>query len=366
MFTTGSKLFYGLGVGATVAAIAYGIETDWGAIGVMGLASAALVLFFLGAMVALLRDADVLRVDPSLREGTAAAQRPAANSAWPLVAAVGAAVIGVGLVTEQRVLVLGVVVLVMALVEWMITAWAERASADGTYNRRVGKRFLDPIEHPIFAVVGLGIIVFFFSRIMLALPTTSGAIVFVVVALLILAFGALLGLRRHVSKGVVGGIIAVGFIALAAAGMAAAVQGERDELSGGEGHPARECGPTETEWDRSSLDHVSAKDAQEATVYFQDGQVWAEIPGFTEHLSQITVARSTQSGILFVNRDAQERRLVATLGAGADPAETCTQLTGQDQTQFLTLKYDTPSDPAAPYTLFVAGAEGSSVEVLVP
>jgi hypothetical protein len=364
MFTTGSKLFYGLGSGATVAAIAYGIETDWGAIGVMGLVSAAVVLFFLGGLVAVLRDADVLRLDPALREGTAAAQRSAGGSIWPMAAVVGAAVVGVGLVTEQRVFVVGVVVLVVALVEWMITAWAERASADGSYNRRVGKRFLDPLEHPIFAVVGLGIIVFFFSRVMLALSSTSGAVVFVVVAALILAFGALLGLRRQVSKGVVGGIIAVGFIALGAAGIAAAVQGERDELA--EEHPARECGPDESEWDRSSLDHVSAKTGELATVYFQDGQVWAEIPGLDGQLSEITVQRSAQSVILFVNKDAQERRLVATLGADADPAETCTQLTGEDQTQFLTLKYDTPSDPADPYLLFVAGAQGSSVEVLVP
>jgi hypothetical protein len=364
MFTTGSKLFYGLGCGATVAAIAYGIETDWGAIGVMGLVSAAVVLFFVGGMMAVLRDADVLRLDPALREGTAAAQRAARGSIWPMVAAVGAAVVGVGLVTEQRVFVVGVIVLVVALVEWTITAWADRASADGTYNRRVGKRFLDPIEHPIFAVVGLGIIVFFFSRLMLALSSTSGAVVFIVVAALILALGALLGVRRHVSKGVVGGIIAFGFIGLAAAGMAAAVQGERDDLS--EEHPAKECGPEESEWDRSSLDHVSAKTGELATVYFEDGQVWAEIPGFDEKLDQITVQRSAQSVILFVNNDAQERRLVATLGPGADPAETCTQLTGEDQTQFLTLKYETRSDPADPFLLFVAGVEGSSVEVLVP
>lgn len=386
MFTTGSKFLYGLGAAATVSAVAYGIASDWGSIGTVGLVSAALVLFFLGGLVAVIRDADALSLDPGLREATAAAQPAPGNSVWPVIAAIGAAITGVGLISEQRVFVVGVAVLLVALLEWMITAWAERASADGTYNRSVGKRFLDPLEHPVFAVVGLGFIIFFFSRMMLALSKTSGAVVFIVLAALILVFGAILGLMRRVSRGVVAGIVAFGFIAIGAGGMAAAVQGERDELveAEQEEHGVRECGPEETEWDRSSMDHVSAKAGELATIYFEGGRVWAELPGLSGERESITVQRSNQSDILFVNRDPEERRLVAYLGrqavldasgnpvTGADGAtvtqevQTCTQLTGQDQTQFLTLKFDKPSNPEDPYVLYVAGVEGSQVEVLVP
>ena len=86
----------------------------------------------------------------------------------------------------------------------------------------------------------------------------------------------------------------------------------------------------------------------------------------------ITVRRSNATTILFRNLDSEEYRLVANLGEAKvgttdvmEKVGTCTQLTGKNEEQALTVTIPKPSNPEAPFTLTVPGATGE-IKVVVP
>ena len=111
-------------------------------------------------------------------------------SMWPLVAGLGVTMLVVGAVTLQAITVIGIIVLLAATAEWMVLAWSDRASADPAYNTEVRERIALPLELPILGAVGVGVIIYSISRVMLGLPTKDGAVVaFVVVAALVLLIG---------------------------------------------------------------------------------------------------------------------------------------------------------------------------------
>ena len=72
MFTTGSKLIIGSALAATVAAVIYGLTLE-GAMGTVGLVAAAVALWFLAGVNAVVRDANVLQTDDASVNASAAA-----------------------------------------------------------------------------------------------------------------------------------------------------------------------------------------------------------------------------------------------------------------------------------------------------
>ena len=82
--------------------------------------------------------------------------------------------------------IFGIIALIAAAAEWMVQAWSERASADVAFNADVRGRIAHPLEFPILGAVGVGIVIYSFSRIMLFLSKTSGPAVFAMIAAAIL------------------------------------------------------------------------------------------------------------------------------------------------------------------------------------
>jgi hypothetical protein len=110
-----------------------------------------------------------------------------------------------------------------------------------------------------------------------------------------------------------------------------------------------------------------------ATVFVKDGKVYAEAIGLKDRLDTITVQRANDTNILFRNLDEKEHRMVMHLGeakvgetGAVEKVETCTQLTGQDQEQVLTVRIPKPSAAFKDgYSITVPGAEGE-IKVVVP
>ena len=227
MLTTGSKLLIGSAVLATVSAIAYGVAQD-GVMGTVGLASAAVALAFLAGVNIFTRDSNIWDDEISSVDTAPAAARPPANSIWPMAFALGAVVLTVGLVTYQAVFIVGVVLLLAAGAEWTAEAWAERATADAAHNAEVRSRIANPLEFPLAAAIGIGIIVYAFSRIMLWLSKTNTVVFFAVMGAIILTVAFLLAYRPGIKSRAAFGAIAVGVLALVAGGAAAGLDGERD------------------------------------------------------------------------------------------------------------------------------------------
>jgi hypothetical protein len=235
MFTTGSKLFFGYATLALGAALVFalGSQGESWLFAVFLLVSLAAATAFLGVIVVTFRDGDagtvaVEAVSAADAEGTTDVGAGVAPSVWPLVVAFGLGLIAVGLVTDSRYFVGGIIVLVAAIIEWMVTAWADRASADPDYNRSLRARFMHPIEFPLTGLLIAGLVIYGFSRVMLAISRNGSFIAFTGIGVLVLGAGTLVALRPRLGRRVVGGILALGAAGILVAGAVAAVKGERN------------------------------------------------------------------------------------------------------------------------------------------
>jgi len=374
MFTPGSKYFFGLTGLSLISAILYMFlvnPSDLGAIALLGLAASGALI---GAMALFTRDGDVYTDE----EEVAANAVGGSPSFWPIVFALGAAIVLTGLATVSVVFILGIAVLVGGGVEWTIQNWADGASSDREFNKFARTRAISAIEYPGLAAVGLGVIAFFFSRIVLSVSKETGPIIFIVVATAILVVGVLIATKPFM-KGTVTVVVAVlAVVALATAGIIAAMSGERHELAvaSAEDHydaANRECGEEESaHYDHLANNTVSLRSAVTATIFVKDGKVYAEAIGMTKKVDTVTIPRSSATSVMFRNLDEEQHRLVVHLGSAkvaatgvVEKVGTCTQLTGKNQEQVMTLKIPKPAAADEPYSFTVPGATGE-IKLVVP
>lgn len=386
MVRNGSKLLIGLSVAALVALVVYGATQSWGAMGVVSLAGALVAFVLLAVLTVESGEGDIDPASPAAATAAATAQAPG-SSLWPLAGAIAAGLVVVGLITHQAIFILGVAALLAVLVEWLMQAWAERASADRGYNVEVRRRLMYPLELPIAAALGLGVVIWSFSRIMLALDKSTGAIVFILAAAIILLFGFLFAARPKLGRTVVAGLCTVGAVGMVAAGIAGASSGERADLVAAyeEGHyTTKKCGPERAKYfDKHALRHVSMKSAAAGRVILENGRLRGEMLGIGEQPA-ITIARMNPSDILFDNRDPGEFRLAVSLGkAPRTDAEgnvvngpdgeplmedviDCTQLMGEGNQGMLTITSRRSSTAHGPFKLYIPGVPGAEIELVVP
>jgi hypothetical protein len=353
--------------------------------GTVGLASAAIALAFLAGINIYTRDANIWDDEIESVETAPAAARPPADSIWPMAFALGAVVVTIGLVTYQAVFIVGVVLLLAAGAEWTAEAWAERASADASYNAEVRSRIANPLEFPLGAAIGIGIIVFAFSRIMLWLSKTNTVIAFAVMGAVILAVAFFLAYRPGLKSRAAFGAIAVGVLALVAGGAAAGLDGEREihEYETTEGLSEQGegiCESTEVfEADEKASQSVGATAAVAARITLgDDGQLTFSVNGPTEQgATALSLPRSNPNNVLFVNKSDEDRRLSLDLGTrtitdeeGEEeeiPYLVCTTLVEPDGQQNKTITIGAPSVVAPDgYSFFVPGVESARLELIVP
>ncbi len=382
MITTGNKLLIGATVLTTVAAIAYGV-TQEGALGTTGLASAAVALAFVTAMNLYLRDSNV-STDPA-EVATASAAIPApGRSVWPFLMALGGVTIVVGLVSYQAIFIIGLVAVLAGGAQWTVQAWSEGASSDRIYDAEVRDRVANSLEYPLLGAIGIGIIVYAFSRIMLWLSKTNTVVAFSVVAGVVLIFAFLFALRPSIKSGVVGtltGLLAIGIVA---GGAAAGVDGERDihvhETTGDLALEGLCESPEETEADENASQTVANTANLAARVTLDDGGLEATVVGSNgEAVDPVVFPRSNPSNVLFTNRTSEPRRLSLDLGPAdaeegegdgeghADRIQACTTLVEENSQQLLTFTIGVPSIAVeGGYRFFVPGVEGAELAVDVP
>ncbi|MGA0135903.1 MAG: hypothetical protein ACO3KZ_05375 [Ilumatobacteraceae bacterium] len=377
MFKVGSKLFLGLTGFAALTLVAYLIFVERLALGGVALSVVFAVLVGLSAVIIMINDGDseVQPRDVSLVRA----------SMWPLVTVVGFVLFILGLVVAQVYFIFGIVVVLAALTEWLVQAWSESASDDAAHNESARRRLLHPIEFPVIATLGLGVIIFAFSRIMLAISKSAGAVAFIVLSSLVLLVGAIVALRPALKSALVSGICVAGAVGIVAGGIAGQGAGLRTELAeaAAEGHFLhRECGEEKSKYfDKKAMKTISLRTNPVAIVELRDGVLSAIMTGFNEPQKIVSVPRGNPVTFIFRNFDDAERRMVASLGtamaAGGEAAtekeghsdsnETCTQLIPRGAEQALTVTYAKPSIAQEdPLTLTVPGVTGQAIEVVVP
>lgn len=252
MVTTASKFFFAGAVVALLASYAYGIGTDGDLLGVVtaglkgpvgelaGYTILQLVFVSLvgcGVASSILRDADPEAQAAAARlEVLPPATAPVSISYWPVLGALSAVVAAVGLVASPVLFVIGLLGAGLVLLEWMVTAWSERATGDPRVNREIRNRLMYPIEIPVFGSLAILVLVVSISRVLLALSKNASSAVAIVVSALVLALAFLVAYRPKIGKNTIAALLAVSAVAVIAGGIVAAASGPRDFEQHGEDH----------------------------------------------------------------------------------------------------------------------------------
>ena len=259
MLTTGFKLWFGFAVAAMMAAVFAGYtsgatETGPVSIGWKGgvgnhvsyiiLIFAAGVLAMFGLIAAAFRDADAEAQAEVLGLAEApAGQVAVGNSLWPVFGALGVGTVGVGLVVNSAIFVLGLVIVAAVGVEWTMTNWSERVSGDPEVNAEARENLMRPIEIPVLGTVGVAVLVLAVSRVLLASSVTGAVWVATVVGLVIFGLAILISQRPEMPRSTVRGILFAGITAILILGIVTAVSGEREfhHKGGGAHHDEAEA-----------------------------------------------------------------------------------------------------------------------------
>lgn len=375
MFTTGSKLLFGASGASLVGTLLYGILAG-GIMGTVGLVSLTAGLIFLAGINAFIRDANVAADDVAQFSGSAAAAPKPASSVWPIGVAVGGVLIALGVVIHAVLTIIGLVVVLAASAEWLLQGWAESASSDASHNQEVRGRLAYTAEMPVAAAIGLGLIVFMFSRVMLGVPTKSSTIIaFAIVATIVLIGGTMISRARSLSAPKMFGIFSVVSVVLLAGGAVAGLNGEREiEEHHTTAHYAEldKCGEEEISADEHASQTVAGKANSSAEVTLDEDGLSYTRPGLNDpQTGMIQLPRSSANNILFRNETAEPRRFIAEMAnVDGSPARICTALVEEGGVQLLTVNYSAPSfDPAVEesggYAFVVAGLD-DRIEVIVP
>jgi len=377
MFTTGSKMFLGATALSVVATIVFS-ASEGGAVGLMGtvgLITAVVIFAFLAGINLFTRDGNTPSMQQGVEHTSSAAQPPVGRSMWPLGAAVGIGGLVIGAISKPVVFKVSVVVLLAAIVEWMVQAWSERASADVKYNANVRSRMLNSLEFPILATVGAGAVVYSFSRVMLSANPNAGLWIFVVIGALIVTGGFLFAGPRLTSRRTIAAICTVGAVALMGVGVASAISGQRTIHP----HPVIDDASQkplcleggEEEVDEHASQDVSLKSSVVANIYLQeDGDLIALIngmPGIEYH--ELTVPRSAHLGVIFHNDSGEAQRLTGRFGTFPDKPEAVSCTTAVHPGKSAYFGVSIPKSNAAsstPFEFIVPGVDGATIKIVVP
>ena len=223
MLTDSSKVFLPIGGVALVAFFVYTAASsdDAGAtlLGFLVFAAAAV-----GATVLRYRDNEV--APPVPVDAPVAAPRPVRpepsppGGGWALLGAVAAGLAVSGFVIGPAAAIAGCTFGTIALVGWFASLSAERTGR--TLN-------LLPLGLPVLGFFVIGTLIFFMSRILLAVPSANAStIVAIAVAVLVLALGTLVAARPNLSsRSLIFAAVIAGTLFLAG-GLIAAAFGERE------------------------------------------------------------------------------------------------------------------------------------------
>lgn len=158
-------------------------------------------------------------------------------SQWPIVAAFSAGMMTLGLAVGPVLFSIGAAALVIAMVEWAIKSWSERATGDPEVNRIIRNRLMYPVELPTAGLLLAAIVVYCFSRILLTADKNGALIIAIVLGLLIFTAAVGIGTRPQIRRGVLVATLILGAVLVLTVGIVGAVRGESEvEHEGGEAH----------------------------------------------------------------------------------------------------------------------------------
>lgn len=249
MFTPAFKFFAGLCTFAVVAAVAVGITSGEGGLvdrvlGPLslgwkgGVGNHFAYTFFVGLAVAsgflagiliAFRDADpAAQAQVVHTESAPAVPAPVGVNYLPALTALTTVFFLIGLATGTRWMTISAVAVAVCIAfVWTLRTWAEHATGDRSANIGLYHRFIDPLRVPVISIVTVAIIAIGLSRVLLTVSKTASVWIFGLISLLFFLVCVLLALKPQVSKILTTVLVILAAIAIIAAGIVAALAGER-------------------------------------------------------------------------------------------------------------------------------------------
>lgn len=292
MFTPGFRLFFGFALAGLVSMVVFGIVSgDPGEADYFGFVDASawvgalslgwkggignhvgyivLLLFvvasaFLALMLVAYRDADTDAVAELNGGQLPPAQGPTTTNYWPVIGAFGVGVTIVGLAVHASIFVIGLLLMFAATFEWMMSAWADRATGDPRANKELRDRIMKPVEVPVLAAVGIAAVVLAMSRIFLTVSKEWATWLAIIISAVIFAVAVAFALVEKVNRNVVAAVLSVGAIALLAGGVVSASLGEREfhDLSEEHGEDHSDEGEHSEDGDAAGVDAADAAEEE--------------------------------------------------------------------------------------------------------
>lgn len=222
MFTQTSKLFLPVSGVALFLGAVYQIMTGDLLGGVLYLMVGA-GAFLLGVMLSTIREHEYA---PAVPVGAPPpAVRPVyvrplpGGGGWPVVLGISAALVMLGLIEHALFTWAGVLLAFGAGAGWLA-----RAASEAT-GRHIS---LLPIGLPVLGLTTIASIMFFLSRVLLAVSETASWVIALLVGAVILAIASFAAVRPSMSSRTMAAVLAIGTVFMVGAGLAAAAVGERE------------------------------------------------------------------------------------------------------------------------------------------
>jgi plastocyanin len=221
MFTQTSKLFLPVAGVAFLLASVYQVMTRDVFGGVLYLMVSA-VAFVLGVMLSTVREneyAPVVGADAPPPVVRPVIVRPVpGGGGWPVVAGVSIALVMLGLIEHPLFTWAGVLLAMMAGAGWMA-----RAASEST-GRTIS---LLPIGLPILGLATIASVMYFMSRVLLAVSETASWVIALLVGIVILGCASIAAVRPAITGRTLAAVLAIGSVVMVGGGVFAAAVGER-------------------------------------------------------------------------------------------------------------------------------------------
>lgn len=222
MLTESSKVLFPISAVAFVMGIAYAFATGDPA-GITLFLTLGFVAAFGGTALAGARQnelAPVVEADaPPPRMRPVAPVRPIGGAGWPVAGALAAGLLVVGLVAPAIVAVAGMVLAGVTVVGWMASVSSDRTGRSTN---------LMPVGIPVVGLFAIFALMFFMSRILLAVPESASTAIALLVAVVILGAASVLAVRPAMSSKAIMTVLVVGGVVMMAGGIIAGLIGERE------------------------------------------------------------------------------------------------------------------------------------------
>ncbi|HJV08095.1 MAG TPA: cupredoxin domain-containing protein [Acidimicrobiales bacterium] len=230
MFTQTSKLFLPVAGVALVLSAVYKIMTGDVLGGALYLILGS-VAFLLGIMLSTVREneyAPVVAADAPPPAVRPVSVRPLpGGGGWPVVVGLSAALVMLGLIEHALFTWAGVLLAFVAGAGWLARAASE------TTGRSIS---LLPIGLPVLGLATIGSVMFFLSRILLAVSETASWVLALLVGVVILGIASIAAVRPNISGRSLAAALAIGSLVMVGGGLVAASVGERDIEAHSEEH----------------------------------------------------------------------------------------------------------------------------------